>query len=115
LVVKYLASLLLVFMGSMDCLTTVVGTLFFGTQELNPLISGLVNTNLPAFVVIKLAVTISVGLVFVLAERTLMRTVNIPDRSFKMAHMTLRVACIGIILFLSLVVLNNIIVLLSVL
>jgi membrane protein DedA with SNARE-associated domain len=114
LVVKYLASLLLIFMGSMDCLTTVVGTLFFGTQELNPLIAGLVSANLPAFVIIKLAVTISVGMVFVLAERTLIRTRNIAEKSFKMAHMTLQVAYVGIILFLALVVINNIIVLLRV-
>ncbi len=113
LVVKYLASLLLILMGSMDCLTTVVGTLYFGTQELNPLISALVSTNLPAFVIIKLAVTVSVGLVFVLAERTLMRAGNITDKSFKMAYRTLQVAYGGIILFLALVVINNIIVLLA--
>jgi hypothetical protein len=113
IVVKYLASLLLVFMGSMDCLTTVVGTLYFGTQELNPLISELVSTNIAGFVVLKLAVTVSVGIIFVLAERTLLRSVDKDDRSFKVAHKTLRFAYIGIILFLSFVVLNNIIVLLK--
>ena len=114
LIVKYLASLLLIFMGSMDCLTTVVGTLFFGTQELNPLISGLVSTNLPAFVIIKLAVTVSVGLVFVFAERTLMHSGDVGEKSFKVAYMTLQAAYVGIILFLALVVINNIIVLLQV-
>ncbi len=114
LVAKYLASLLLVFMGSMDCLTTVVGTVYFGTQELNPLISNLVNTNLPAFVTLKLAVTVSVGIVFVLAEK-LLYTGKMPNKSYKLAHRALQLTYAGIILFLALVVLNNIIVLLKLL
>jgi len=42
----------LVFMGSIDCLTTVVGVLYFRAKkvELNPIIAGIVNTSLPAFV-----------------------------------------------------------------
>ena len=59
--IKYVSSMFLILLGSMDCLTTVVGTLYFGTLELNPLIAWLVNTNLPAFVAIKLAVTVSAG------------------------------------------------------
>ncbi len=114
-VIRYVAGLLLVFMGSMDCLTTVVGTLYFGTIELNPLISELVSTNLPAFVVIKLAVTVMVGVIFVLAEKTLQRSRNRDDKSFKIAHKTLRFAYVGIVLFLVIVVLNNIIVLLRLL
>lgn len=112
--VKYGASLLLIFMGSMDCLTTVVGTIYFGTQELNPLISSLVSTNLPAFVIIKLAVTVMVGLIFVFAERLLLRNGKGNEQSFRIAHKTLKVACVGIILFLALVVLNNIMVLLRI-
>jgi membrane protein DedA with SNARE-associated domain len=105
---------MLVFMGSMDCLTTVIGTVYFGTQELNPLIAGLVNTNLLAFVIIKLAVTFSVGIIFVLAERALNNPNNPHDKSFKVAYVTLRVASVGIVVFLFLVVLNNVIVLLRI-
>ncbi len=110
--IKYTASIMLILMGSMDCLTTVIGTLYFGTQELNPLIAGLVNTNLPAFVVLKLAVTISVGVIFVWAEKALMHNSDVRDRSFRLAHATLRVASAGIVVFLILVVANNILVLL---
>ncbi len=99
-------------MGSLDCLTTVVGTLFFDTQELNPLISNLVSTNLPAFVLVKLSVSFAVGGIFVLAERTLQRSNNQDDRSFKVAHNTLRAAYIGITLFLLTVVINNVLVVL---
>ena len=111
--IKYTASLMLILMGSLDCLTTVIGTVYFGTQELNPIIAGLVNTNLPAFVAVKLAVTISVGVVFVLAEKALLSNSNVHDKSFKAAYVTLRVASIGVVVFLLLVVINNIMVLLS--
>lgn len=96
----------------MDCLTTVVGTLFFGTQELNPVLAGLVNTNLLAFVGLKLAVTVAVGLIFVLAQKTLMKTPDHNSASFKFATTTLKVAYFGILLFLAIVVANNILVLL---
>lgn len=112
-VIKYVSGLILVLMGSMDCLTTVVGTLFFGTHELNPLIAGLVNSNLPAFVVIKLAVTVFVGLLFVLAEKTLLGDENKNNRAFKIAHNTLRVSYIGVVLFLVFVVINNIFVIIN--
>lgn len=101
-------------MGSMDCVTTVIGTLYFNTQELNPLIADLVNTNLPAFVVIKLAVTVAVGAIFIVAEKTLMKNKSKTDKSFKIAHNTLKAAYIGIAVFLTVVVANNIIVLLSI-
>lgn len=67
---RYMASLMLVFMGSMDCLTTVIGTVYFGTQELNPIVASLVNTNLTAFVFVKLTITLIVGLVFIWAEKS---------------------------------------------
>jgi hypothetical protein len=110
--IKYVPSLVLVFMGSMDCLTTVIGTLYFGTMELNPLIANLVNTNLPAFVFLKLSVTVSVGVVFVLAEKTLMGSGDRYSQSFRVAYNALRFAYVGIVVFLVIVVLNNILVLL---
>ena len=69
----------------MDCLTTVVGTVFFGTQELNPLIAHLVETNLAVFVGVKLAATVAVGVIFVLAERMLTQNQNKHDQSLKFA------------------------------
>ncbi|MCW3984456.1 MAG: DUF5658 family protein [Candidatus Bathyarchaeota archaeon] len=99
----------------MDCLTTVVGTLYFGTVELNPLISELVNTNLSAFAALKLTVTVMVGVIFVLAEKTLQRSRNVNDKSFRTAYKILRFSYIGIVLFLLVVVLNNLIVLLRML
>ena len=101
-------------MGSMDCLTTVVGVVFFGTQELNPVLSGLVSSNLSVFVVLKLTVTVAVGLIFVLAQKTLMRTPDHNSPSFKFAMKTLNMAYFSIVLFLAIVVANNILVLLRI-
>jgi hypothetical protein len=56
--------MLMALIGSMNCLTTLVGIFFFGARELNPLVAGLVSSSLPVFVAVKLAVA-----VFVLAEK----------------------------------------------
>jgi hypothetical protein len=97
-------------MGAMDCLTTVVGTVYFGTQELNPFIATLLNFNLPVFVVVKLVVTVCVGVIFVLAEKTLLSTEETNKRSFKIAQSTLLISYIGVVLFLAFIVVNNILV-----
>jgi hypothetical protein len=92
----------------MDCLTTVIGTLYLGTVELNPLVSGLVSTNLPAFIIIKLTITAVAGLTFILAENTLMKTLDMNTKEFKISYNTLRIAFIGLMVFLVIVVVNNI-------
>ena len=94
----------------MDCLTTVVGSLFFGARELNPLIAGLVTSNLLAFVVIKLVVTVCVGAIFVFAEKNLLANADHKSLAFKIAHNTLRASYVGIVVFLAFVVINNIVV-----
>jgi membrane protein DedA with SNARE-associated domain len=106
-------SLFLIFMGSMDCLTTVIGTLYYDTRELNPVLAGLVSSNLPAFVTVKLTATVAVGLIFILAQKTLMRTPNKNSASFKIALQILRIAYFSIILFLAIVVTNNLLVLIN--
>lgn len=109
------SSLFLILMGSMDCLTTVLGVLYFGTIELNPFIAGLVNTNLPAFVVIKLTVTVTAAAVFIFAQKSLLKLPNHESKSFLNAQKTLRIIYIGIVLFLVTVVVNNILVILRML
>lgn len=104
-------SLFLVLLGSIDCLTTVIGTMFFGATELNPILSGLVNTNLPVFVIVKLAVTLAVSFIFILANKTLVKIPDKENNSFKVAHRMLRFSYFGIVLFLMIVVINNVFVL----
>ncbi|MCW4028627.1 MAG: DUF5658 family protein [Candidatus Bathyarchaeota archaeon] len=107
---KYVSSLLLILMGSLDCLTTVIGILFFQTAELNPLLVGLINTNIVVFVAVKLGVTLLVGLLFLTAQETLLRATNKECRSFRFADLLLRAAFIGIVIFLLIVILNNVVV-----
>ena len=111
-VVKYFAGLLLIVMGSMDCLTTVLGTLYFGVRELNPLMEGLVSTNLPGFVIIKLMVTAFSGLIFIFAEKTLLINASM-GRPFKIARDMLRVVGLAITMSLAVIVINNFIVILN--
>ncbi len=103
--------LILVLLGSMDCLTTLLGTLYFGARELNPFIAALLSTSISAFVFVKLGVTICVAIVFVLAERALARIANRTERSFRVASSMLRMAYVGVIVFLIFVVINNVAVL----
>ena len=107
-----ISSMFLILLGSLDCLTTVVGSLFFGTAELNPILSGLVATNLLAFVLIKLTVTFCVGLIFIMADRTLLCVSNQNSKSLIFARRLLRTAYFVIILFLAIAVTNNLLVLL---
>ncbi len=109
--VKAFPSLLLILMGSMDCATTVVGILYFGAVELNPFLTGIVNANLTAFIALKLTTTVFITLIFRQAEKILMQTRNKNSRAFTWAHNLLRAAYVGIVLFLLIVVANNVIVL----
>jgi hypothetical protein len=88
----------------------VVGTSFFGTQELNPLIANMVQNNLPMFVGVKLAATVTVGAIFILTEKWLMHE-NQKDHSFRVSYNILRGAYVAMNSFLVLVVVNNILVL----
>jgi hypothetical protein len=110
--VARLPSLFLILMGSMDCLTTVIGVFYFGSVELNPLIASLVNSNIGAFVVLKLSVTVVAALVLIFAERTLSKLPDHKSKSFLNAQKVLKIAYIGIVLFLVIVVTNNILVIL---
>ena len=105
--VKTYPSSLLVLMGSMDLLTTVIGILYFGAIECNPVLASVVSTNLPVFAVLKLTTTICVGLIFNQAKKILMRSNDKTSKSFKRTSILLKAAYIGIVAFLVVVVVNN--------
>jgi len=106
-------SLLLIIMGSIDCLTTVIGVIYSGASELNPMMAGIVSTNIGAFLVVKLAATIFIAMAYILANKILMNTQNKNSRTFKFSYKMLRIGYIGIIGFLCIVVANNLIILLA--
>ncbi len=103
--------LLLVLMGSLDCLTTVIGIAYFGAVEVNPFLAGVASKSLMSFVFLKLATTVFVCFIFVQAEKILMKTENKNTKAFSYTRTLLKITYLGVILFLAVVVTNNIIVL----
>ncbi len=106
-------SFILVLMGSIDCLTTVIGVLYFGAVELNPFMSGIVSSNIAAFMVVKILATFCIGATYILSKRMLNKTVNKNTRSFKLSRYLIKGAYAGLMVFLIAVVANNLIVLLA--
>jgi hypothetical protein len=106
-------SFLLVAMGLADCLTTVIGVSFSGASELNPVMAGVVNTDIGAFVAVKIAATIIIALTYVLASKMLTLSPTRTSKIFKFSNVVLKVGYGGIIAFFCVVVVNNLAVLLS--
>ncbi|TFH24177.1 hypothetical protein E4G67_02305 [Candidatus Bathyarchaeota archaeon] len=106
-------SFILILMGSIDCLTTVIGVLYFGAAELNPLMAGIVSTNIVAFLALKISATFLIGFTYILAKRSLNRTPNKESKSFKYSYRFIKVAYTVLTVFLFIVIVNNIVVLLA--
>jgi membrane protein DedA with SNARE-associated domain len=102
---------LLILMGSIDCLTTIIGVLYSGAKELNPFIAGIVSTNIGAFLVLKIASTILIAATYLAANRILMQMSNKDDKSFKISFKMLRYAYAGLVVFLAITVVNNLLIL----
>lgn len=92
-------SFILILMGSIDCLTTVIGVLYFGAAELNPFMTGIVSTNILAFLALKISATFLIGFTYILAKRTLNKTMNKESRSFKYSNRLMKVAYAGLVCF----------------
>jgi hypothetical protein len=107
-----LPSFLLVFMGSIDCLTTVIGVLFYGASEANPVLAGVV-TNVPLFTVIKLSATFCIAGTYILANKILNSAQDKTAKGFKVGRTVMKAAYAGLVVFLVVVVVNNLTVLLA--
>jgi hypothetical protein len=110
---EVLPSLVLVIIGLIDCLTTVIGVLYFGAAEWNPLLTGVVSTSIIAFLALKLSATFLIGFTYILAKRTLNKTQNKKSKSFKYSNKLMKVAYAGLLIFLIAVVVNNLSILLA--
>ncbi|HUT17488.1 MAG TPA: DUF5658 family protein [Acidobacteriota bacterium] len=51
-------------MGFLDWLTTILGILYFGAVEINPLFAGIIDSNIMAYSGIKLSTAILIGFLF---------------------------------------------------
>jgi hypothetical protein len=107
--IKVVPSLAIVLMGSIDCLTTTIGILYFGAVECNPFLAGITMISLPAFAVIKLAATIFAVLLLSLAEKILMKAQDKNSKAFVRTRYVLKGAYTAVVIFLLITVLNNII------
>jgi hypothetical protein len=106
-------SLLIVLMGTIDCVTTAIGVLYFGAKELNPFMAGIVSTDIGAFLAVKITATTLVALSYILANKILSKTQNKSGKSFNISNKMLKVGYCGIIVFLFIVVANNLMILLA--
>jgi hypothetical protein len=106
-------SFILILIGSIDCLTTVIGVLYFGAAELNPLMAGIVSTNIVAFLVLKILATFLIGFTYILAKRSLNKTLNKESKSFKYSNRLMTIAYTSLMVFLFIVIVNNLIILLA--
>lgn len=107
-----LPSTLLVVMGIIDCITTAIGVGYYGAVEVNPIMAGVVS-NIPLFMVLKLTASFCIGGICLLATKILNDTKDKTTRSFRVGSIGMNITYIGLIAFMSIVVINNFMVLLS--
>lgn len=106
-------SFFIILLGSIDALTTVIGVLYFGAAELNPFMTGIVGTNIMAFLAIKISATFLIAFTYILAKRTLNKAMDKSTKSFRNSSMIMKGAYAGVVIFLLITVINNFTVLLA--
>ncbi len=107
-----LPSFILIVMGTIDCVTTVIGTSYFGAIESNPVMATVVG-NIPLFMALKLTATVCIAGTYVLANKILHSTKDQTTKSFRVGSKIMKGAYGGLIVFLVAVVANNFLVLLA--
>jgi len=103
-------SLALFFMGYADWLITIVGVVYLGAVETNPLFAEMTRTNLAGFTAIKLNATVFMGVLCYLGDRMLLGLKDENGRSFRVSRIILRTGYLITFGFLLATVLNNLIV-----
>ena len=106
-------SFLIILLGSIDCITTVIGVTYFGAAELNPFMTGIVSTSIVAFFAVKIFATFLIGFTYILAKRTLNKSVDKDTKTFKYSNRFMKVAFAGITIFLIITVINNLTILMA--
>jgi hypothetical protein len=89
-------------MGAFDWLTTMIGVVFFGATEVNPLFAGLTQSSMLLFSVAKLSAVAAIGSAFYLAMGGAIR--QIPSFSSRFMYSGYAISLIA----LTTLVVNNI-------
>jgi len=100
----------IVFLGVLDWLTTVSGVLFFGASEVNPLLTGLTQTNLLLFSIAKLFAVLLAGFAFYKAGAL----IRISKADWHFTNMFLNGSCSMTVLALTAIVTSNMVAILKV-
>ena len=106
-------SFFIVLLGSIDCITTFIGVTYFGAVEFNPLLTGIVSTSMIAFLALKISTTFLIGFTYIFAKRTLNKTMDKSTKAYKFSSRLMKVAFAGLIIFLVVTIINNLVVLLA--
>jgi hypothetical protein len=80
----------IILIGTLDWLTTIVGVLFFGATETNPLLAGLTRSNMPLFSAVKLSTITLTGLIFYKTEAKTKLTDQISPFAKKILELRVR-------------------------
>jgi hypothetical protein len=108
---EVIPSLLIILIGSIDCVTTVIGVFYSGDKELNPLMASIVNTGIGTFLIVKIGATILIALTYIFARQVLNRMPDKNGRAFRYSFKFLTFAYAGLLCYLFLAVANNLLVL----
>jgi hypothetical protein len=100
-------------MGTLDCVTTIVGIVFAGAKELNPAMAVIVNSNVGAFLAVKITTTIFIAVTYVFARKILLHLPNKSSKAFLYSIKALTFAYVGLAGFLALAVINNLLILIK--
>ena len=106
-----LPGMLLILMGSLDCATTVIGTLYYGASEMNPMLSSVVG-NVPLFMALKLTATVFIAGTYILSAKILNTMQDKTARSYRFGSAAIKVIYMALVAFLVVVVANNVLVIL---
>ena len=106
-------SFLIILLGSIDCITTVVGVMYFGASELNPFMTGIVNSSMAGFLILKISATFLIGFTYIYAKRILNKAMDKSTKGFKVSCKVMKGAYAGIMIFLIITVINNLVVLMG--
>ena len=106
-------SLLIILMGTLDCVTTIIGVVYAGAKELNPVMAIMVNSNVGVFLVVKIGTTVLIALTYVLTRQILLHMPNKNGRAFLYSIKALTFAYVGLTAFLAFAVVNNLLILIK--
>lgn len=106
-------SFLIILLGSIDCVTTLIGVMYFGASELNPFMAGIVSSSIAGFLMLKISATFLIGITYIYAKRILNTAMDKNTKTFKVSCKVMKGAYVGIMVFLMITVFNNLLVLMG--